>query len=573
MSLLKQSHQTLPGRFLWRSGLMNIALSLRERLRDADARQEIRTDFLATAQQIRLLAPPKTIQPNGKQAFVVSSLHLMSAKKLDVLWAIVLQSEGYNVIGVEGVLRYADWTRRYFDLVEVSTLINLHQWSAHVPEVQPTDFMLHFLNTQTITIPALLDTRFEGVAIGRIALGKVLANYRFRNFDINEPTTRRDLYDAMALSQRFTLGAQALLQEYKPAVIVSTEKGLSPIAELYEVAMNYDVPFIQYTKAQTSNDFILRRYRLELRYEHPFSLIPETWQSVQKMPWGNRYEEELMEDFTKSYAEGAWFNRKFLLKGKQIKEQNEVSKQLGLDPTKKTAVVFSHVLWDATFFYGRNLFDDYETWLFETVRAAVKNPRVNWVIKLHPDLVWKLNQAGYTGPLRDSAVIEHAIGSEIPEHITIVKPDTDISTYSFFSITDYCLTVRGTIGIEMACYRVPVITAGSGRYSALGFTTDPKTKQEYLNILAHIEEHPPMTDYQLELARRFAYALFKLRPWSLRTFDVSSGDRAKVQSPTNPQVSINVNSYDTLIAAPDIQNLKDWLRSQEADHMKHLHTT
>lgn len=81
---------------------------------------------------------------------------------------------------------------------------------------------------------------------------------------------------------------------------------------------------------------------------------------VKKMPWSPELDNEILDSLEEGYRLGTWFNRKFLLQGKQIKNTDEVRKQLGLDLSKKTAVVFSHVLWDATFFYGKNLFEDYE---------------------------------------------------------------------------------------------------------------------------------------------------------------------------------------------------------------------
>ena len=46
----------------------------------------------------------------------------------------------------------------------------------------------------------------------------------------------------------------------------------------------------------------------------------------------------------------------------------------------------------------------------------------------------------------------------------------------FFQNIDFALTVRGTVGCELACYGVPVITAGTGRYSHQGFTVDPSKR-------------------------------------------------------------------------------------------------
>ena len=274
-----------------------------------------------------------------------------------------------------------------------------------------------------------------------------------------------------------------------------------------------------------------------------------------------------MQDFSESYKSGTWFNRKFLHQSKQIKSAEEVRKQLGLDPSKKTAVIFSHVLWDATFFYGEGLFEDYETWLLQTVRAACANPGVNWVIKLHPDLVWKLKLEGYTGELRDIMAMRSAVGT-LPEHVKLVPPDTDISTYSFFEITDYCLTVRGTIGIEMACYGVPVLTAGTGRYSGLGFTIDSSSAEEYLQRLAHIETLPPMSREQIELARRFAYALFNLRPWPMRSFEVVKMPIEKTGHPLDHNLVPHVSNFMEFATAPDMRRFADWVVLEKVDYLQ-----
>jgi hypothetical protein len=253
-----------------------------------------------------------------------------------------------------------------------------------------------------------------------------------------------------------------MVAQQRPRIVLFLEKGLSPAAEIFGVCVARGIPAVQYVGSQRMDGFVLKRLNRHNRHQHPFSLDNESWDRVKRMPWGPGREAELMREFEESYRKGSWFNRKFLHEGKRIKSAGEVRRQLGLDPAKKTAVVFSHVLWDATFFYGRGLFDDYETWLLETVRAACANPRVNWVIKLHPDLVWKLKHEDYAGELRDVIAVRSAVG-KLPDHVRIVPPDTDINTFSFFEITDYCVTVRGTIGIEMACYGVPVLTAGTGR--------------------------------------------------------------------------------------------------------------
>ena len=109
--------------------------------------------------------------------------------------------------------------------------------------------------------------------------------------------------------------------------------------------------------------------------------------------------------------------------------------ELGLDPTKRTAVMFSHVLWDANLFYGKDLFDNYGHWFVETVKAAVANPRLNWVIKLHPANLWKRELAGVSSEFDEIRLIREHIG-ELPPHVHLLLPDTKISTLSLFRMAD-----------------------------------------------------------------------------------------------------------------------------------------
>src|SRR5207248_6196585 len=100
-------------------------------------------------------------------------------------------------------------------------------------------------------------------------------------------------------------------------------------------------------------------------------------------------------------------------------------------------------------------------------------------------------------------------------HVKLVPADSDLSTLALLGVTDYCLTVRGTIGIEAACFGIPVITAGTGRYDRLGFTIDPKTPEAYLATIATLDAVPSLDACRTELARRYAYGVLIARPAQL----------------------------------------------------------
>jgi hypothetical protein len=536
------------------------------RLTNASERKRwrmIREDYTECRSNFERIAECAPEGNSSKTAWMISSMSTVWGVKLEGLLSLALRFSNFSPVAV--YLNHDAWSPRYHSIFKLRESRYFTPLLQHGPIAVPLE-VAHFIRSLP-SITDLLRFEFQGVAIGRIVLSNYLSRYKFARFDIDDPASLRELEIDLARSRETVIAARKLVEKSRPKVALLLEKGLSPMAELFGVCVESGVPVVQYSGSQATNSFVLKRYSMANRYQHPFSLDLSTWERVKTMPWSEERESELMQEFATSYQQGTWFNRKFLHQGKQIKSTEDVRRQLGLDPARKTAVIFSHVLWDATFFYGEGLFDNYESWLLETVRVACESRNINWVIKLHPDLVWKLKYEGYSGELRDIIAIRSSVGA-LPDHVKLVPPDTDISSYSFFAITDYCVTVRGTIGIEMACHGVPVLTAGTGRYSGLGFTIDSVSKQEYLKRIAHIQSLPAMSNEEITLARRFAYALFKLRLWPARSFEIVKSPLEKLGLPIDDNVDVHLSSYEQLAAASDLREFAEWVDSDAVDYFR-----
>jgi len=548
-------------------GLADAASQLRSVVEPSRRRrhQALAADFSAVAPAWRQIAEGLPNSGAAGEAWILSSISGPWAYKLELVLAMAFRADGYTPRVV--AFDHDPWRRQYHSLAGIDRTDDFRLF-LRCDDV-PADVVDAFRRQPTAsTLLALQDRRVD---VGRIALSNYLYRHKFSRLDLTQPETRAEMETELVRVQRNVRAAERLLAVRRPKIAVIIEKGLSPSAELFGAAVAAGVPVFQITNAQHADDFMLKRFAYDDRHRHPFSLADDTWQSVLRMPWSAEREKEILDEFERDYREGRWFNRKFLHTGKSIKSAADVRRQLDLDPSKKTVVVFSHVLWDATFFYGKGLFEDYESWLVETVKAAVNNPRVNWVIKLHPDLVWKLKYEKARGKLRDLLVIEAASGA-LPPHVKLVLPETDIDTYSFFEITDVCVTVRGTIGIEMACRGVPVLTGGTGRYSGLGFTVDSDSPQAYLDRLANIEALAPMSLEERERARRYAYAVFRLRPWQMRSFEMLRRPLGETGHPLDmdvrpaPSMSSATNFFD----AADIRELRLWVSGGRVDHLKAL---
>src|SRR5439155_8126171 len=218
-------------------------------------------------------------------------------------------------------------------------------------------------------------------------------------------------------------------------------------------------------------------------------------------------------------------------------------------------------------FYGEDLFADQEEWFVETVRAASENPRVNWIVKLHPANVRKLRREGLAGELDEERAIRERIG-ELPAHVAVLRPESDVSTRSIFEAADYGITIRGSIGVELPCFGVPVLTAGTGFYSGLGFTVDSGSAEEYLARLRRIEEIPPLTAEETLLAKRHAYALFRLRPTRFTSFSTVIRPLEELGHPLDHDLLVNVRSHEELERAPDLRAFAHWAaETRELDYL------
>ena len=403
---------------------------------------------------------------------------------------------------------------------------------------------------------------FRGSVLGEHALSWVVRQQHAGQIDLEADATRAMFRDALIDGMQATDAAHRLFDEVDAKLVLFCERGYTPFGDLFDVALSRSLNVVQWLGSHIDHALHAKRYTHDTRTAHPISLHPRTWEGVKQMRLPD--DAAFLQDFRGKYETGDYNNRHNLQKNKRILKRDALIEQLGLDASKKTAVIFSHILWDATFFYGKGLFPDYAQWLVETVRAACGNDKVNWLVKLHPVNVWRLGLDGFTGELAEHILLREAIGA-LPEHIKLIEPETEINTASMWGAIDYALTVRGTVGMELAMFGTTVLTAGTGRYAGMGFTLDSDTREQYLERLATIEQLPAMTDQQVALARRHAQGIFALRPLPFRSFTLSY-PHGEVPTFLHPRVEIGAKTIDGFVAGDDMQRFAQWCcHSDEPD--------
>ena len=466
-----------------------------------------------------------------------------------------IELAGYGLIIIGEPTYEACYTYEVFGIRKVVSFSEFQP----LPDMAEALAITHRLADST----ALLEFKFEGVAVGKFVSSTYMRETRRGNIDLNCVGARAKIAERIACSIAAVRGAKELIRRLRPSLVVMVDHGYTPCGEVFDVCVDDGIDIMTWNVAHRDNSLMLKRYTQTNRRTHPSSLSATSWNNIKALDWSKDRSVEVEKELTDCYDAGEWYGEVGTQFGKQLLERTEVLRSLGLDTSKKTAVIYSHIFWDATFFWGDDLFDDYEEWFLETVRAACANNRVNWLIKIHPANLVKDKRDGLIGKSSEILALERSI-TKLPDHVQVMLPETETSTWSLLSAADYCLTVRGTVGIEAALLGKVVLTAGTGRYDRHGFTHDYDTREDYLEALSSIESLDLPEENSQELASRFASGIFLRRPIRTDSFQLFY-----VQDEfATLKTKLGVSTLEQLRAASDLAAIVRWLHSGEEDFLK-----
>jgi hypothetical protein len=381
--------------------------------------------------------------------------------------------------------------------------------------------------------------------------------------DPRKPEARAELLRQLPLALAFEHAAQRYFTERRPDVVLVNEPN-STLGPFVDVGIARNIPVIHFTQPGREDALVFKTLTRATRRVQPQSLSLGMLDRLAGESWTEAHEQALQEEFRLRYG-GVWQIAQRNQPGTVEMSAAEIRAELGLDADKPTAVMFSHVLWDANLFYGRDLFDNYGHWFVETVKAAAANPNLNWLIKLHPANLWKRELAGVTAEYDELRLIRETVG-ELPKHVHLLTPKTRVSTLSLFRMADAGITVRGSIAYEMPCFGVPVVTAGTGRNSGFGFTHDHASADDYLATLARLQTLPRLGPEAVRRAKVHAYALMARRPWVFKSFRATVG--GDITDPLCQNLYVAAKSAEEIARNGDLAAFGHWIAGHSsADYL------
>ena len=458
------------------------------------------------------------------------------------------------------IMMQPDVLKSYYSLIAPR---EIHEWSTYLPEPTTLTGQAEAAIASCRSIDELKAFEVGGVRVGGNAISTARRQQRIGTVDFSSEAIRKLLVTHMARSMAAAQAAAAVITATSPQLVLAVDTVYTPKGEIFDTALAAGIPFIRWFPAHKNNALILKRYTIANRDLDLNSLSEVSWRLVKNMTWYESYRQDVEDELHTSYSNGDWYGESATQFDRLMVDAGGVRSALGIDSSKKLAVVFAHIAWDASFGRGRDLFSDYEEWLVETVRAACANTELQWLIKVHPAHAGKSEIDFWQGEPSEVRILRERIGV-LPSHVKVIPADTEISTYSLFPLMDWGLTVRGTAGLEAARLGVPMLTGGTGRYDRRGFTIDSETRDEYLGKIARLHKIPRLSPEQAELANRYAFGLFRLRPLPLSTVTLEHDRKYGVEAFFNG-VHIRNRTLRDWTHAPDLNAFADWATWSEAE--------
>ena len=297
--------------------------------------------------------------------------------------------------------------------------------------------------------------------------------------------------DHIATAIKNAMTAYAIDEKWKPDAVLCNMSAYSSWFPYYEyfgerMKLISLSPFKPTAIMYNFNDVILNRTRFLTYYKSRSSM---TLDSTER--------KELDKYFENRFAGVDWlFVKDGFYDGST---ENLKIAELNIDPEKRNIFLFSNLYWDTGLTDKAALFEDLVSWVLNTIELVKNEKDIQLYIKTHP--------AETYGTEKSEKSIKNIIEQEYPDgipNVTIIDPTYQIKPYSLFPYIDAAVLFQGTLGLELLKCGIPVISCATASYNGMGFVHEPKSLNEYRELILSAEN----LEYDEELLYVFLYFFF-----------------------------------------------------------------
>lgn len=422
-----------------------------------------------------------------------------------------------------------------------------------------------FLKIKNPTFSSLSDIKnykWKKISCGIFALSSTFRELKTQQFDINSPIHIKILNKNLNKSIQYVdsfFNFLKIHQNVKAAVF--SDPGYVGQGEMFEILTNKNIPCYQFYMSIDENKMIFKKYLKNNQKEHFDKISNKNWKKIISNSKKNNQIKNSVKNIKKLYIKNSWFPSVGTTRDEKFFSKKKIYDILQIDKQKPIAVIFNHIFWDGTFFYGEDLFLTYREWFIETIKAAYKNRNLNWIIKPHPANKVQNSRYGINETITEEEKIIKKTFGHVPKNFRILKNNNKINSWSLYQVLDYCLTVRGTPGIESAMFGAETIIAGSGRYENRGFTKYFTDKNSYLKYLSNLKNFVKKNKSKIKYATLYAENVFFKKPLKLDSISV----KFKKNKTADMDLKIKFNTLEEFKKKKDILKLKNWIEFGEQE--------
>jgi hypothetical protein len=442
---------------------------------------------------------------NG-EVILIWSFRCVTITLFEVLIGINLAKRGYNVYWVfcNGLCDICDnmtvldnaksvcgscncYLKGLLDLLPKDKVILLGD---HISASADNNFSGH---DRFLSFDQMLGFEWEGIKLGEIAHSTAL-RYTLKGklegqSDID--LFRREIVNSLKIAS----AASKILDELKPKYLFTSHGIYNSWGIITELAKMKDLNITVWAFGYPKNSYLFAKGD---SYHRVFPKIPQS--TIEKVQIDSQQEKYLMQ-YLHSREKGSQDYISYFWESDINKDS--IKKKLRLKD-KFTIGIFTNLSWDAQAVFAEGgPFKTMQEWIIFTVGELIKCPEYQIIIRVHPAEV-----KGARPSQEKILDIIYRVFGELPPHIKIVPPESDLNSYSLAEFIDVGIVYTTKFGFEMAIRNIPVIVCGGAHYRGKGFTYDVENVEEYLKTLKTINNLDRLNENQVKLAKKYAYFYF-----------------------------------------------------------------
>ncbi|MGD2017496.1 MAG: tetratricopeptide repeat protein [Planctomycetota bacterium] len=340
----------------------------------------------------------------------------------------------------------------------------------------------------------LLDATWSGQPVGEWAKSSAFNQFRLSSIRLEDPEVVQVLRDCLVGTAVSWDALSSAFDEFQPEVVVTFNGRFFSHRVAVELAHQRGARLITHERGFRKSTALLRADGMI----HELDLFDRIWSDWHDVPL----------ELTEVRATSEMFhNRRY---GKDLNwksfspppgEADALRAKLRLDDRPIVACFTSSDDEWLTFPERREgAFPNSLDWIPATVEAARQSPELQWVIRLHPNLVnYGVNEQAMEQAAR--------ISRELPENCRLVMPTDDVSSYTLADIAACGVVYGTTLGVEMASRGKPVLAVSRGWYGRTEMVRAVETPEAYLPAVRAAVASPVSFRAAL-LAHRFMNRLY-----------------------------------------------------------------